>query len=164
MKTAFQRKTALLFAIGLVFAFVAAVFWVRHWYWQAIDLSAVPPAQSFTRVLGMPVPVGVSELKIAGTAHLSGIVWMRFKVADADAFLNTLRRHGFVLEAMAEFSINAREAKHSPYAAIVGWEKSLQVAKPRFYRFHREPLGTGWAGEMLIDPTQKIIYLHGFLF
>ena len=164
MITVAPRKMALLLAIGFLCAAVAAGLWVRHWYWQATDLSAVPPSQSFTRVLGMPVPVGVSELKIAGTAHLSGIVWMRFKVADADTFLSALRRHGYVVEAMEEFSINARGAGDSPYAAMVGWEKSLLAAKPRYYRFHREPLGTGWAGEMLIDPVQKIIYLHGFLF
>lgn len=163
MKTAFRHKTAFLLAIGLMVALVAAGLWISHWHRQATDLSAVPPAQSFARIFHMPVPAGVLELKIAGTAHLSGIVWMRFKVADADTFLSALRRHGFVLEPMEEFSINARGAGDSPYATMVGWEKSLQVAKPRFYRFHREPMGVGWAGEMLIDPAQKIIYLHGFL-
>ncbi len=163
MKTAFRRKTAFVFAIGCICAIIMAGLWIRHWYWQATELSAVPPAQSFTRIFHMPVPAGVSELKIAGTAHLSGIVWMRFKVADADGFLSALRRHGYVLVAMEEFSINARGAGDSPYAVMVGWEKSRSVAKPRFYRFHREPMGVGWAGEMLIDPAQKIIYLHGFL-
>jgi|GEM_PF-3095161 len=163
MRTAFRRKTAFLLAIGLIVAFVAAGLLVRHWYRQATDLSAVPPAQSFTRIFHMPVPAGVSELKIAGTAHLSGVAWMRFKVTDADTFLSVLRRHGYVVEAMEEFSINVRGAGDSPYAVMVEWEKSRSVVKPRFYRFHREPMGVGWAGEMLIDPAQKIIYLHGFL-
>ena len=164
MRTVSLHKTALIILLIAIILALSAGLWLRHWYWQATDLGALPPAQSFTRVLGMPVPVGVSELKIAGTAHLSGIVWMRFKVADSNGFLNTLRRHGYVVEAMEEFSNNARGAGDSPYAARVEWEKSLLAAKPRYYRFHREPLGTGWAGEMLIDPVQKIIYLHGFLF
>lgn len=164
MRKVSLHKVAFLFAISLICASLAAVLWIRHWYRQATDLSAVPPAQSFTRIFHMPVPAGVSELQIAGTAHLSGVVWMRLHVADTDGFLAALRRQGFVLEAMEGMRTDAGKVKRSPYAATVGWEKALLVAKPRYYRFHKEPLGTGWAGEMLIDPAQKIIYLRGDLF
>lgn len=130
----FNRKATFL-AVGVIISVASAAVLLKRSFQQAIDLGAVPPAQAFTRVFKMPVPKGVSQLKVAGEAHLSGVVWMRFQVANMDAFLHSLRKHGVVLEPADELWIHTANIRSSHYAAMVEWECALLIANPRRYRF-----------------------------
>ncbi len=112
----------------------------------------------------MPVPSGVTDLRIAGESHLSGIFFLRARVKDTNAFLYVLRsRQDFGLQASDKesdyYAAQPEKVRAIPYALSVGWEEVERLKNAEYYHF-----STGnWSCTLVIDRKNKIIYINGDL-
>ena len=115
----------------------------------------------------MPAPAGVSIIKAAGESSLSGVFWMRMKTNNINAVISALKRNSKVPltgpRSDLAGSVTPRDVANS-YAASVGWSKALLIKKPEYYEFSTKPFGTGWAGILIVDRAQNIIYARGDLY
>jgi hypothetical protein len=164
-----KRSALVLSAIaGLVFVGLClAVVWVVHSLHRLTDLGSRPVGYVFQQVFLIPMPPGVSDVRVSGMSSLSGEVWMRFRVADVHAFLVTLNRDramSFSAPGQSDDEIpSPSEAAHDPYAPGVGWTAVYAVRHPESYSFESDPPGHGWFGEMVVDREQKTVFVHGGL-
>jgi hypothetical protein len=170
MKVRFSRPR---WKPGIVALFVTAIVgfgaikWVE-WSWQQrFDLGNKPPDEVFTRIFDAPVPSGVFNMKVAGEAHLSGVFWMRFQTHDMDNVLASLKRNSNAAIVgptdVPDNPPSASQVTRNSYAGAVDWGKALQIQKPEYYRFPKQPSGTGWFGILIIDRTRNTIYVTGEL-
>ena len=156
-----------LWAIGIFALLIGALQWSKHSYQQSIDLGNKPPAQVFARIFQMPVPSGVTHLKIAGEFSMAGIFWMKFQCDDIDSTLREFKRNAKVPLSGPTDTPNlfpsANEIAQSRYADKVRWQAVRQISKPEYYEFTTQPIGTGWVGTLTSDRSHKIIYANGGL-
>ncbi len=150
---------AVLFGAGFAFS-----KWLSWKFWDNSDLGHKPPAQVFQKVFRMPVPAGVSNLKIAGESHLSGVVWMRFQVKDVHATMTAFKKN-LTLPAGEREDASLLPSKpeiNSDYAKAVGWADVLRIKNPECYQLSPNP-PAGWFGILVVDRKRKTIYVHGSL-
>ena len=156
-----------LWTISIFALLIGALQWSKRSYQRSIDLGNKPPAHVFARIFQMPVPFGVTHLQIAGEAHLSGIFWMKFQCDDIDSTLREFKRNAKVpLNGPTDtpnLLPSENEIAHSRYANKVQWQAVRQIAKPEYYEFTTQPMGTGWVGTLTIDRPHKIVYANGGL-
>src|SRR5262245_16009898 len=80
-----------LFRVSAVLLLVLAACWTSfsglNWLlWrESTDYGTWPPEQMFRRVMGHPVPPGLTNLRVAGHCSFAGLkhwVWMSFDTTD----------------------------------------------------------------------------------
>jgi len=154
--------------LGIV-ASSLAVRWLQWSMQQRDDLGNKPASQVFHQVFLCPLPVGVSNLKIAGESSLSGEVWMRFQVRDVDAFLAAMKSNPLMpltveADGLSYYLVPSQSDTHRDhYSRDVGWGAVYQVRHPETYSYQSAPPGRGWFGPIVVDRSQRTVYIHGGL-
>ncbi len=160
-------RNTLIAVLLLLGAGFAGFKWLQWSFWDATDLGHKPPAQVFKEVFHMPVPAGVTKLKIAGISSLSGHVWMRLNVTNVDAVIRAMKRNKALPVDGPTDDPNMLPERSwilkSEYAKAVGWNDVIRLKQPEYYEFPSNTTGTGWTGVLIVDRKRRIIYVNGEL-
>jgi hypothetical protein len=164
------RNAAITLSLLLAVLF-AACFALGKWLdwklWDTTDLGHKLPTQVFQKVFHMPVPAGVTRLKIEGFSSLSGDVWMRLEVTNVDAVIRAMKRNKALPVHGPTDDPNMLPQndwiRKSEYAKAVGWGDVVRLKQPEYYDFPSNPPGTGWTGALVVDRKRKLIYIYGEL-
>lgn len=110
----------------------------------------------------MPVPSGVTDLRIEGISSLSGTFFMRAKVKDTNAFLRAFKNSkSLSLETSTResdpYMAQPEKVHIIPYALSVGWEEVEKLKNAEYYAFST----AGWLGTLVIDRKNNVIYMNG---
>ena len=166
----FAKAVAWAMDITAALAVVAAL-WFGFWLFSVFkglrptDLSTLPPAKIFPKILNQPLPLGISDVQVAGHSSLSGTVWMKFGATDAaiKALLSSPKLEVEEPEAELQWAM-PQQVLEDEKARAVGWEEVLQLRKIESHRFHFAPYrGSGWAGEIVVDRNKNVLYVHAGL-
>ena len=157
---------ALSFSVAAIVLLLSVIAWQRWSIQRQWDLGNKPVGLVFSRVFGVLPPAGAYNMKVAGMPSLSGVVWMRFQVRNIHSFLAALK-HDARVPINGPHSIYAvpsqAEADRDPYSHAVDWDGVYQIRFPEHYDYGPLPNGSGWFGEIVVDRSQRTIYVHGGL-
>ena len=158
-----QTLLALAILIGIV---ACGLTWAQYAFDRQIDLGNKPVSVVFQRVLRSAVPPGVSNVRIAGMASLSGQVWIRFHSSNVHRTLTILLKNpGLSISGPnSQADESTIESKGNRYATAVGWGDLAEAAKPEYYDFRWNPnQGQGWFGIIVVDRQRGDFYINGTL-
>ncbi len=135
--------------------------------WGDVDYSKDPPNRLFRSIVGLDIPSGVTDLRIAGKTGPLGLkswVWMRFHFTDKNlpALLDgkllmteEAGRRSLVLPDMPMRRV--REDRRS-----VEWEGLNQIERPEYYMTTGGYPGSAfvWYGTLILDRERKTAYIQ----
>lgn len=118
----------------------------------------------FERVVGQPMPLGVSNLKVSGRSlFIKHWVWMSFD-ASKEA-LQTLTKGKEPLDSehsqwilSRNYSANTMHERADKQA--VGWKPPSSLARKEAYSVGNYDEGIMWSGYMVLDKQSNAVYVH----
>ena len=157
-----QTLLALAILIGIV---ACGLTWAKFSFDRQIDLGNKPVAVVFQRVLRSAVPPGASNIRIAGTASLSGEAWIRFHSTNVHRTFAAILSNTALSISGPGSAADAvpMDRKADRYAAAVGWGDLDKAIKPEYYSYCWNPQGQGWFGIIVVDRQQGDFYVNGGL-
>jgi hypothetical protein len=136
------------------------------------DLSKNPPGAAFRRILGIPPPAGVSEIRVAGYAPFNGDGCMTFRAREVESVLNAIKRGERGLRGPGpgynDWQTHPEKDPHiaarpefQEWLTSVGWERIEHIDKAEHYQFGTT---SGWAGGLVVDRPRKLIFVYGQIY
>ncbi len=165
MRAWFSRLACCSFA-GL-FVIVPGCLLVRIFAFE--NLNRLPPHQAFERVMHMPVPPGVHDLKVSGITSLSGVAFLSFTADDVEATLKALQGNEKLPLGTKDQSVKNQldffqGRYYSDYMAQVDWGRITIVQRPEYYPLPKAFHGSGWNGVLVLDREAKQFLIGTLLY